>query len=152
MSTPLTDAINALTTYANETTGASDTDLSSAVATLVAGYGGGGGVESGTFTPESNTQTFTCSVSTTYSHLLVIVLGKISEITIYERTLAMGYATNDGYQCLVDTNGDNLLAFTRSGDWRAYATFTSTTITAAFLGNGMKCYFPSGNSYKWFAW
>ena len=40
--TPLTDAINALTTYANETTGASDTDLSSAVATLVAGYGGGG--------------------------------------------------------------------------------------------------------------
>lgn len=40
--TPLTDAINALTTYANETTGASDTDLSSAVATLVAGYGSGG--------------------------------------------------------------------------------------------------------------
>lgn len=39
--TPLTDAINALTTYANETTGASDTDLSSAVASLVAGYGGG---------------------------------------------------------------------------------------------------------------
>lgn len=40
--TPLTDAINALTTYANETTGASDTNLSSAVASLVAGYGGGG--------------------------------------------------------------------------------------------------------------
>ena len=41
--TPLTDAINALTTYANETTGASDTTLSDAVATLVAGYGQGGG-------------------------------------------------------------------------------------------------------------
>ena len=41
--TPLTDAINALTTYANETTGASDTTLSDAVGTLVAGYGGGGG-------------------------------------------------------------------------------------------------------------
>lgn len=40
--TPLTDAINALTTYANETTGASDTTLSDAVGTLVAGYGGGG--------------------------------------------------------------------------------------------------------------
>ena len=40
--TPLTDAIQALTTYANETTGASDTTLSQAVATLVAGYGGGG--------------------------------------------------------------------------------------------------------------
>lgn len=43
MVTPLTDAINALTTYANETTGANDTDLSSAVATLVAGYGSGDG-------------------------------------------------------------------------------------------------------------
>lgn len=42
MPTPLTDAINALTRYANETTGASDTTLSEAVATLVAGYGGGG--------------------------------------------------------------------------------------------------------------
>ena len=41
--TPLTDAINALTTYANETTGQSDTTLSDAVGTLVAGYGGGGG-------------------------------------------------------------------------------------------------------------
>lgn len=41
--TPLTDAINALTRYANDTTGASDTNLSDAVATLVAGYGQGGG-------------------------------------------------------------------------------------------------------------
>lgn len=40
MVTPLTDAINALTTYANETTGASDTNLSDAVGTLVDGYGG----------------------------------------------------------------------------------------------------------------
>ena len=42
--TPLTDAINALTRYANETTGASDTTLSDAVGTLVAGYGGGGSI------------------------------------------------------------------------------------------------------------
>lgn len=44
MATPLTDAINALTAYANETTGKSDTTLSDAVESLVAGYGGGGGV------------------------------------------------------------------------------------------------------------
>lgn len=43
--TPLTDAINALTTYSNTVTGASDTTLSDAVATLAAGYGGGGGSE-----------------------------------------------------------------------------------------------------------
>lgn len=43
MATPLTDSINALTTYANEVTGASDTTLSDAVHTLASGYGGGGG-------------------------------------------------------------------------------------------------------------
>lgn len=40
--TPLTDSIEALTTYANQTTGASDTNLSDAVYTLARGYGGGG--------------------------------------------------------------------------------------------------------------
>lgn len=44
MPTPLTDAINALTTYANTVTGASDTTLSDAVATLASGYGQGGGI------------------------------------------------------------------------------------------------------------
>lgn len=43
MATPLTDSINALTTYANEVTGASDTTLSDAVYTLASGYGQGGG-------------------------------------------------------------------------------------------------------------
>lgn len=38
---PLVEGLNALTTHANETTGASDTTLSDAVETLVAGYGGG---------------------------------------------------------------------------------------------------------------
>ena len=41
MTQPLTDAINALTRYANETTGQSDTNLSDAVRTLCDGYGGG---------------------------------------------------------------------------------------------------------------
>lgn len=45
MPQPLTDAINALTTYANTVTGKSppDTTLSDAVATLASGYGQGGG-------------------------------------------------------------------------------------------------------------
>jgi len=44
MAKPLTNSINALTTYANSVTGASDTTLSEAVATLANGYGQGGGV------------------------------------------------------------------------------------------------------------
>ena len=55
MSTPLTDSINALTRYANETTGASDTTLSDAVGSLVAGYGGGSQVATGTFTADGST-------------------------------------------------------------------------------------------------
>ena len=42
MATPLTDSINALTQYANETTGKQDITLSDAVGSLVEGYGGGG--------------------------------------------------------------------------------------------------------------
>lgn len=48
MSTPLTDSINALTAYANEVTGASDTTLSDAVGRLCDGYG----EESSSATPE----------------------------------------------------------------------------------------------------
>ena len=44
MTQPLTDAINALTRYANEVTGQSDQTLSDAVETLVEGYGQGGGI------------------------------------------------------------------------------------------------------------
>lgn len=55
MSTPLTDSINALTAYANEVTGQSDTNLSDAVHTLASGYGGGSNnVEFGTYTPASD--------------------------------------------------------------------------------------------------
>ena len=43
--TPLTDAIVALTTYANTVTGASDTTLSDAVDTLTSGYGTGASLE-----------------------------------------------------------------------------------------------------------
>ncbi len=43
MSTPLTDAITSLTTYANGITGKSDTNLPDAVRSLADGYGQGGG-------------------------------------------------------------------------------------------------------------
>ena len=55
MPTPLTDSINALTAYANETTGASDATLSDAVHTLASGYGGG---DSSTVIVDDNTRYF----------------------------------------------------------------------------------------------
>lgn len=54
MSTPLTDSINALTAYANEVTGGSDTNLSDAVHTLASGYGGGIKIKTGSFVGSKN--------------------------------------------------------------------------------------------------
>ena len=82
--TPLTDAIQALTQYANETTGASDTTLSAAVGTLVAGYGGGGG---GVFTKlydntlSANTRTVTINIEQAwrnYDILIIYATGKFT--------------------------------------------------------------------------
>ena len=70
MATPLTDSINALTAYANEVTGGSDTTLSDAVHTLASGYGGGildnllEIVDAVTLNENSYTVTFQCDMKT----------------------------------------------------------------------------------------
>lgn len=66
--TPLTDSINALTTYANTVTGGSDTDLSSAVATLAAGYGGGGGYSVEDIATRNISGALTISTATTVAN------------------------------------------------------------------------------------
>ena len=76
MSTPLTDSINALTTYANEVTGASDTTLSDAVHTLASGYGGGSGytlLASGTYTQATNSNKMTIPVDYSGTPIAVFV-------------------------------------------------------------------------------
>jgi len=77
MSTPLTDSINALTTYANEVTGGSDTNLSDAVHTLASGYGGGGSgytlLASGTYTQATNTNKMTIPVDYSGTPIAVYV-------------------------------------------------------------------------------
>jgi len=72
MATPLTDSINALTTYANEVTGASDTTLSDAVHTLASGYGGDG-TSSWTKVAETNYQVST--TKTTATEIAIWVTG-----------------------------------------------------------------------------
>lgn len=81
--TPLTDAINALTTYSNTVTGASDTTLSDAVATLAAGYGGGGGpltkLYDNTLAQDSRTVTINIEQSwLNYDMLLCFVNGEFT--------------------------------------------------------------------------
>ena len=80
--TPLTDAINALTTYANETTGQSDTTLSDAVGTLVAGYGGGGGGGPisllDTLTVSADSRTYNLDLTPYASYDFVFVYGDVT--------------------------------------------------------------------------
>lgn len=91
MATPLTDGINALIRYANEVTGsATDTTLSDAIETLIAGYGQGGGYN---ITKKSDGN----------AHLYLDVIDKYLTITVYIRV-----ATNQGGVFAVDW-GDGMV-------------------------------------------
>lgn len=107
--TPLTDAINALTTYANETTGASDTTLSDAVGTLVAGYGGGGG--------DDYTDFSFGSIQAIISHGTEYILTDINILMdgIFCCKLADSNVNNyEGYWSLA-YNGTNVIGMQRNG-------------------------------------
>lgn len=75
ISKPITSGITALTTYANEITGESDTNLSDAVRSLADGYGQGGEEETGTFTAsEDGNPTILFSNSHTKAPAIVILM------------------------------------------------------------------------------
>ena len=89
--TPLTDAINALTTYSNTVTGASDTTLSDAVATLAAGYGGGGG----SVLPTGYTQMMCLESSgSQYIDTGLYTTATDSYTILFERTTGTGSSIN----------------------------------------------------------
>lgn len=92
--TPLTDAIEALTRYANETTGASDTTLSDAVGTLVAGYGGGG------FGTVLKTHSVTESVS---DITLTLTASEIAEYPVIFAFYDLTLSTRDFIYYNIDT-------------------------------------------------
>lgn len=89
MSTPLTDGINALTTYANEVTGASDTTLSDAVHTLANGYGQGGGITQGIEVATDSSGKITDYIVHGFEEVPPLLLNYIG----YNRAPADGYPT-----------------------------------------------------------
>lgn len=126
MATPLTDAINALTTYANETTGESDATLSEAVGSLVDGYGQGGTVEHflepnqmvGTMTVDSeNTLALSTALSGVASNTTVVAFcssaAKFKIILIIKRGNGnVSYAT--GFDSDYGNVGFNKATFTHN--------------------------------------
>ena len=87
MATPLTDSINALTTYANEVTGGSDTNLSDAVHTLASGYGGSATLitktitENGTYSAEDDSADGYSSVTVNVPSSAASSWTKVAETT-----------------------------------------------------------------------
>lgn len=100
MPTPLTDAITALTTYANTVTGASDTTLSDAVATLASGYGGGTG---GLYPLGENRNLNYCNIKITNGNHLRIDFKQARSGTYY---LNLRYLIDGTTQATL--NNDNL--------------------------------------------
>lgn len=116
MSTPLTDRINALTASANATTGASDTTLTDAVGTLIAGFGGG--VLWKTHTFESNHE------STSRSPSFWMETFEISEQDILDGNIfIMVFSGNT-----IDTNHSYIIIY--------YPTSDGVTVGATSIRNG----------------
>lgn len=171
--TPLTDAINALTTYSNTTTGASDTDLSSAVATLVAGYGGGSGVTSGSFTLEENSQSVIVNVGKAYTNFLLVsglgITNKGIKAThlIFVQNFSFSTSVQKTMSVITTNNAGSSLStfvatFYGSADsnrlWFIYnncSTNFYTDYRIGFTGGSSgTCYgyFIADSTYTWYAW
>lgn len=167
MATPLTDSINALTAYANEVTGGSDTNLSDAVHTLASGYGGGSGqVKTGTFTGAP-----TASVN--------INIGFEPDIIVIDSDLDLGTAGWQGVKCIVIVKGVLTINFYHNsttdttkthtyydaisanqnpwgydaGAYRSYATYSDGTLLVTNkTPNNANVQFVSGQTYRWTAY
>lgn len=160
MSTPLTDSINALTAYANETTGAFDTTLSDAVGRLCEGYGGGA-FYSGTYTPTENSPHFTIDVgATNYSHFL-IVAHKLPYDVPYSRCLGMRLYDFDAEFALMiygasseSDTPSNANAFTDSSQisFSAVIERSGTMIKSKRLIASQSGQMQADIQYDWYAW
>lgn len=117
---PLVEGLTALTTYANEVTGASDTTLSDAVETLVVGYGQGGGVWTQKITVES-----AIALGGDFADLISNNLpsDKTFCVIIKENLNPSSFINNQLVVGVYDTANDTLNSFTRylNGSYTSYS-------------------------------
>lgn len=141
--TPLTDNINALTAYANNKTGANDTNLSDAVTRLVTGYDGGG-IENGVEIKAVNSSGRVTSIAVYGSVISQFMLGtKGSTDYVYSWVESIQFADviesikqyGFGYLGAKRANSEDLEIIFSSG--------LTTMDTYAFFGTGFtKLSFP----------
>lgn len=120
--TPLTDAINALTTYANEITGKSDETLSDAVESLVDGYGGGGGIRKVTGTITGNGKNTIGIPATSAPDVVFIYRSDFADMTaVSDRTASASFFYRNHFSgsCYTPANSTstNDNGFSKFGDY-----------------------------------
>ena len=158
MATPLTDGINALTTYANEVTGASDTTLSDAVESLVAGYGGSG---------SSSVQTVTGTIIGDGTNILEIPCAFAPDIIyiytdfsddVTKRGVVDFYLAKDHmYYIGMDSSSSNnntyyeKMLITGYGDdpSQPYASYSNNILTINTVLNSSSARWVSGQTYTY---
>ncbi len=168
----LTSRIQALTTYANEVTGASDTTLSDAVATLAEGYGQGGGslpsviskIDGGSFTLTSDTalsnKQIEHSLGTVPKGFAIWTNDALSGTESIRYAVRIEFMQFD----VIDSNNNEylgnptLLILYNGGisvisNVRITASNISQYVTSTDFGysNGT-VYFKANATYKWIAW
>lgn len=159
MSQPLTDAINALTTYANSVTGASDTTLSDAVDSLVAGYGrGGGGVATGSFTPSADTLTYGPIDTGTDFKRLVIHAGSNPYTGTGRTAFGVFVDFENKLNFIVSSNsagssvaGVYSLSFSGNSAGGVMKNGTSFSMSSNGSATGIFNYLKAGITYTWYA-
>ena len=163
----LTDSIEALTTYANGVTGESDTNLSDAVHTLGAGYGGGGSglvYEEGTYTATANGNP---TISFSGSHSTAPIFVAFADATGTAQTdanagIACAFARLDAFVPVgvpySEGTSDGMFAAIYhgtsadggAGGNRAISSNVSTSDFTPFFGTSARMC-RSGRTYKWIA-
>lgn len=148
--TPLTDAINALTTYSNTVTGASDTTLSDAVSTLASGYGGGGSFETGVLVGDGlvHSSYVTIPVSKQCSNFILLIEGNPTHAS-GDFVGCWGTPTNYMGVRWTNTGANGNITFDNRG---IYLKFNSDSVQFMTASNGVYNKLILDANYNWIAW
>lgn len=159
MSTPLTDAINALTTYANGITGKSDANLPDAVRSLADGYGqGGGGGMTATGTVTGN-GTNIIQIPCEFEPDLIRIHGDLSAdvatrgivtlTIIKDRDIYYGQDTSTSASVTNFAAIRNITGYNESDTSDIHATYSNNTLSVDTVKNSGSMRWPSGITYEY---
>lgn len=132
-------------------------DFIAAIGDIPSGGGGLSGVDGGTYTAASETDTFSVPVTALHSNIVFIPTKTLANMNKASATLTfvMGWANSAQYQYVFNVRSSNTndkWIGVNDNDWRGQIAFTASTISGSFYGQGAKAYFPAGETYQWFAW